>query len=266
MLKFLFILIGFLSFFNISAQQVTNMAVTQEGDNVVITYDISSDKTGQTFDIKVECSTDNGKTFSITPLSITGDLKEVSTGNGKRIVWDVLSEGQELTGDKFVFQLALSNSNSGNSGTFTDPRDGHVYKWVKIGTQIWMAENLSATKYNDGTAIPNVTDNTKWGTLKTPSYCYYNNGLIFYNTYGALYNWYTVNTGNLAPIGWHVPTDAEWTILTTHLRGGDYSGGEELKESSTIYWIKSNTGATNTSGFMAFPSGFWKNCLWKSKA
>ena len=98
--------------------------------------------------------------------------------------------------------------------TVTD-KDDNVYHTVTIGTQTWMAENLKTTKYNDGTAIPLVTDSTAWTSLLTPAYCWYNYDATTYkNTYGALYNWYAVNTGKLAPIGWHVATDAEWTTLT----------------------------------------------------
>ncbi|MBV5313656.1 MAG: formylglycine-generating enzyme family protein [Prolixibacteraceae bacterium] len=105
MQKFLSFLIASFPILTISAQQVTNIKVTQESDKVVLTYDIASDKAGQTFDIKVECSADGGKTYSIVPQTITGDLKGITAGKTKRIVWDVLSERQELAGDQFVFQL-----------------------------------------------------------------------------------------------------------------------------------------------------------------
>lgn len=259
MLKLILILIGFLSFLTLHAQQVTNIRVSLEGDKVVITYDISSNNAGQTFDIKVECSADGGKTFSINPQSLTGDLTSVSTGIGKRIVWDVLSERQELAGDQFVFQLVATVNNptdsySSNSGTFTDARDGQEYKWVKIGTQIWMAENLRTSKYNDGTAIPNVTDTKIWTNLKTPGYCWYNNDLSNKYIYGSLYNWYAINTAKLAPIGWHVPTDAEWTTLTNYL-GDDSKAGGKLKAKGTLHWHTPNAGATNETGFTALPAG-----------
>jgi uncharacterized protein (TIGR02145 family) len=134
--------------------------------------------------------------------------------------------------------------------------DGNTYKVVIIGTQVWMAENLKTTKYSDGTPIPLVTDNTAWSNLTTPGYCWYNNdSATIAQTYGALYNWYTVNTGNLCPAGWHVPTDAEWTILITYLGGEDVAGGK-LKEAGTAHWSSPNTGATNETGFTALPGGF----------
>jgi uncharacterized protein (TIGR02145 family) len=118
-----------------------------------------------------------------------------------------------------------------------------------------MAENLKTTKYNDGTAIPNVTDGTAWHALSTPAYCWYNNDAATNKaTYGALYNWYTVNTGKLCPTGWHVPTDAEWTTLTDYLGGINVAGGK-LKEIGTTHWSSPNTGATNETGFTALPGG-----------
>jgi uncharacterized protein (TIGR02145 family) len=133
--------------------------------------------------------------------------------------------------------------------------DGNTYKTVKIGEQIWMAENLYTTKYNDSTDIPLVTDKTSWNNLSTPGYCWYKNDAPTYkNTYGALYNWYTVNTNKLCPTGWHVPTDAEWISLTDYLGGENVAGGK-LKESGTKHWLSPNTGATNEIGFTALPGG-----------
>ncbi|MGC3977928.1 MAG: FISUMP domain-containing protein [Paludibacteraceae bacterium] len=132
-------------------------------------------------------------------------------------------------------------------------RDGNNYAVVKIGTQTWMAENLKTTTYKDDIDIPNITDNTAWNNLTTGAYCYYGNDATTYHTlYGCLYNWYAVNTGKLAPAGWHVPTDAEWTTLSDYLGGGDVAGG---KMKSTTGWNSPNTGATNSSGFSALPSG-----------
>lgn len=147
-----------------------------------------------------------------------------------------------------------------NAQTVTDV-DGNTYKTVKIGGQVWMAENLKTTKYNDGTSIPLVTDSKAWGNLSTPAYCWYNNAeSTNKNTYGALYNWYTVNTGKLCPAGWHVPTDAEWTTLTTYL-GGDSVAGGKLKSPRTDpephpRWSKPNEGANDVTGFTALPGGF----------
>ena len=134
--------------------------------------------------------------------------------------------------------------------------DGNVYDTVIIGTQVWMAENLKTINLNDGTAIPLVTDSKEWGNLITLGYCWYANDPVTYeDTYGALYNWYTVNTEKLCPSGWHVPTDGEWETLATFL-GGDSIAGGKLKETVTTHWEFPNTGATNVSGFTALPSAY----------
>lgn len=140
------------------------------------------------------------------------------------------------------------------TGILTDI-DGNVYKSVKIGSQWWMAENLKTTKYNDGTYIPNVTDDTTWQGLTSGAYCWYDNNIENKNDYGALYNWHTINAGNLSPTGWHVPSREEWNILITHLGGSAVASGK-LREIGTTHWQSPNTGATNKSGFTALPGGY----------
>ena len=133
--------------------------------------------------------------------------------------------------------------------------DGNIYNTVKIGTQVWMAENLKTTKLNDGTAIALVTSNETWGTLSSPGYCWYNNdepGTKL--TYGALYNWYTLNTSKLCPSGWHIPDNSEWTVLTDYLGGISIAGGK-LKEAGTAHWSTPNTGATDEVYYTALPGG-----------
>ena len=144
--------------------------------------------------------------------------------------------------------------NAGFNGILRDV-DGNIYKTIKIGEQVWMAENLKTTRYNDSTNIPLVTDNTVWINLTTPAYCWYNNTSLYGATYGALYNGFTVNTGKLCPSGWHVPTDEEWTTLINLLGGTDVVGGK-LKEAGLLHWNSPNEGATNESGFTALPGGY----------
>ncbi|MEI6695381.1 MAG: FISUMP domain-containing protein [Bacteroidota bacterium] len=133
--------------------------------------------------------------------------------------------------------------------------DNNYYSTVLIGTQIWMAENLKTTHYNNGDSIPNVTGNAAWLSIETGKYCNYNNTPANSTTYGRLYNWYAVNTGNLCPTGWHEPTNTEWTALTTYL-GGESMAGGKLKEVSFVHWNSPNTSATNETGFTALPGGF----------
>jgi uncharacterized protein (TIGR02145 family) len=139
--------------------------------------------------------------------------------------------------------------------------EGNVYKTVRIGTQLWMAENLRVTKFNNGESIPNVTDNAAWMALSGPGFCWYQNDYTTYGAvYGALYNWYAVDSasnGNrsICPVGWHIPTEDEWTVLTSYLGGLSVAGGK-MKESGTAHWNAPNTGATNESGFTALPAGY----------
>jgi len=133
--------------------------------------------------------------------------------------------------------------------------DGNEYATVEIGSQVWMAEPLATSSYSDGTAIPLVTSNTEWSNLTSPGYCFYNNDEATYGaTYGALYNWYAVNAGNLCPDGWHVPTTDDWSILISNIGGADQAG--KLKEAGTVHWNSPNTGATNETGFTALPGGY----------
>ncbi|MBK9330086.1 MAG: fibrobacter succinogenes major paralogous domain-containing protein [Sphingobacteriales bacterium] len=118
-----------------------------------------------------------------------------------------------------------------------------------------MVENLKTTRYNDGSAIPTGLSGLTWEYTTSGAYAIYNNDPANKATYGMLYNWHAVNTGKLAPAGWHVPTDAEWTILTTYL-GGDSIAGRVMK--SINLWLNPNIGSTNSSGFTGLPAG-WRD-------
>src|SRR5665647_580125 len=154
-----------------------------------------------------------------------------------------------------VYGSEISFSTLHGSGNMVTDFDGNVYHTVTIGTQVWMVENLKTTTYRNGDPIQNVTGNTAWSALRTGAYCWYNNDATYKNTnYGALYNWYTVSDSrNMAPWGWHTPTDAEWTNLTTFL--GESVAGLKLRETGTAHWFDTNTYATNSSGFTAIPGG-----------
>jgi uncharacterized protein (TIGR02145 family) len=133
--------------------------------------------------------------------------------------------------------------------------DGNHYNTVTIGNQVWLQENLRVTLFNNWTPVHLVSDNTEWSSLITSGYCWYNNEeLTNRQPYGALYNWDAVNSGNLCPVGWHVPSASEWEILIGYLGGNAIAGGR-LKESGTEHWSAPNTGATDESGFTAVPGG-----------
>ena len=144
--------------------------------------------------------------------------------------------------------------------------DGNTYTSVIISNQEWMAENLKVTHYRNGDAIPEVTDNSQWTNLSNGAYCVHNY-FDDIETYGLLYNWYAVNDSrNIAPTGWHVPTDEELKQLEIYLgmsqaeadnfgwRGTDAGG--KLKEEGTTHWMEPNTGATNEAGFSVLPGGY----------
>lgn len=162
-------------------------------------------------------------------------------------------------------------TNSGNSDstdTVTD-FDGNVYKTIKIGDQLWMAENLKVTHYRNGDAIPNWIDSSTWGDLAAGAYCDFDNDTSNVAVYGRLYNWFAVDDSRkIAPEGWRVPTDADWKELEMHLgmtkaeadgdgysswRGSDEGG--KLKEAGLVHWRNPNVGATDESHFTALPAG-----------
>jgi uncharacterized protein (TIGR02145 family) len=139
-------------------------------------------------------------------------------------------------------------------GSMTD-QQGNVYRTIVIGTQEWMAENLKTTIYRNGDAIDNVTDNSQWANLTIGALCSYDNNSQFDCPYGKLYNWYAVaDSRNVCPTGWHVPTDDEWTTLTSFL-GGEAVAGGKLKSPGLQYWSSPNQDATNESGFSGLPGG-----------
>ena len=164
----------------------------------------------------------------------------------------------------FTVMTALAVSTSlfaqrGKIGPKIKDIEGNLYKTVTIGTQQWMAENLKVSKYSDGTVIPNITGYTEWENNTTGAWVYYNNDAANNAKYGKLYNWYatspTMNGNkNVCPTGWHVPTDAECTVLTDYLGGKTVVGGK-MKEVGKTSWKTPNTSATNTSLFTGLPGG-----------
>ena len=166
------------------------------------------------------------------------------------------------------YQWKLNGNNVGtNSTTYTNPSVSNNdiitvvmtsadNNDVVIGGQSWTSKNLDVSKYKNGDAIPKVTDAYTWQNLTTGAWCWYNNDSATYAaTYGRIYNWYAVNdVRGLAPANYHIPSNAEWTRLTSYLGGLPVSGGK-LKEVGTSHWQSPNTSATNSSGFTALPGG-----------
>jgi len=145
--------------------------------------------------------------------------------------------------------------------TLSDPSlpvfdvDGNMYETVTIGSQVWLNKNLRTTKLNDGTPILLIAPKEDTGNIKTSAYCYYDDNKNNLDTYGALYNWYAVNSDKLCPAGYHVPTKSEWETLQQKLGGSQVAGGK-MKEADYSHWLDPNSGATNSSQFNALPSGY----------
>jgi len=161
--------------------------------------------------------------------------------------------------------MSFTTLPGGSAGTVKDI-DGNTYNTIIIGTQVWMVENLKTTKYRNGDAIPTVTDATVWLALKTGAQCNYDNDAAIGAKYGKLYNWYAVNDSrSLAPVGWHVASDAEWTMLVNYVVSSNLgTSGFEAKAlaSKTDWYSSTSVGAigndltkNNTTGFTALPGG-----------
>ena len=177
-----------------------------------------------------------------------GNSEEVFPGPGT-IQWTG-SDFQVWNGYMWVSML----SGIAYTGEVTDV-EGNVYPTIVIGDQEWMAENLRTGKYRNGNSIPQIQGNTDWSNAVAGAWCWYDNNSVYDRPFGKLYNWYAVNDGRgLCPIGWDIPTNAEWTALTDFLGGLDNAGGP-MKESGSAHWNSPNTGATNASGFTGLPGG-----------
>lgn len=257
-------------------------AVAADESGLVITYAPGDSASSVTGNVVLPASGKNGSSVSW-----------VTSNNSRITIEGIVSRSAALSGDvsvtltakifigktskKKIFILTVRDSsymgNIMSAGTVTDI-DGNIYQAVKIGDQVWTVENLRTTKYNDGTAIPYVEDSTAWLDLTTPSYCYFNNmvNADSIRKFGALYNWYAVDTKKLAPAGWHVPTDAEWYVLENYLiaKGYNWDGTKDSNRiakslSAKTDWypetglavgtISNDLTTNNKSGFLALPGG-----------
>jgi len=201
----------------------------------------------------------------------TGSFTSNITGLTAESTYYVRAYATNSAGTSYGNQISFSTTSGSSAIIFNDELtygevtdiDGNVYKTIVITTnngskaeQTWMAENLKTTKYNDGTDIPLITENTEWTSLNTPGYCWYDNDEATHkDIYGALYNWFAVNTGKLCPDGWHMPTDDEWKTLVGNT-GWESTFGGKMKETGTTHWMSPNNGATNETGFTALPGGY----------
>jgi uncharacterized protein (TIGR02145 family) len=233
-------------------------------DNQLIKYDAAKSKwTNRTTDfvtITGDQSVSGNKTFSgTTTVSTPVNASDIVT----KAYVDALIEAL----------IPKINELESQPGLVLD-FEGNLYTTIKIGNQVWMNENLKTTKLNDGTVILSETDNASWAALRTPGYCCYNNDEATYkDKYGALYNWYAVNTGKLCPTGWHVPTEEEWTTLKNYLIANGYNYDGTTADNKIAKALAAVTGwgavngnegipgdtsypdKRNATGFTALPGG-----------
>jgi uncharacterized protein (TIGR02145 family) len=238
-----------------ASASVAFVAPTNNGGSAITGYTVTSSPGGIT------------ATGTTSPINVTG------LTNGTAYTFNVVATNAIGNSSPSTASSAVTPSAPFPCGTATVADiDGNTYNTVLIGSQCWTKENLKVTKYNDGNAIPlnntytSGTVSTVWQGLTTGAYTIYDNesstGANATN-YGYLYNWYaakgiatagSTTYKNICPTGWHVPTDTEWTTLTTYLGGTSVAGGK-MKSTSSL-WNSPNTGANNSSGFTALPGGF----------
>jgi len=213
---------------SIVAQEISNIFFEKSGNKLNVFYDLKA-SSSNTYTVQLYISTNHGQTWSGPLKKVTGDVGENQTfGNSKKIVWDVLNEIGDLTGD-IKFKVTASKS---TTGVFIDARDGKEYRWVKIGKQTWMAENLDYGV--SGTTYPGMKVNDD---MKP----------------GKLYTWIEATTA--CPNGWHLPSDEEWNTLLNQF-GGEKKAAKKLKSISS--WQGDYFEGTNESNFSAVPAGYRK--------
>jgi len=212
----------------------------------------------------------NGGTGTMAPQPfLPGEEKRLTANTFTRPGYEFRHWNTNVNGTEYIIPnmaLMKMNSNLELHAQWADPLaggtpcpgiptitdvDGNSYRTVQIGSQCWMRENLRATKYKTGEAIPVIDNLQEWYQFKSGAMCYYENNIDYANKYGAIYNWKTVETGNICPNGWHIPSNDEWIEIIDFLGGPDNAG---YKMKSAYNWQYYN--GSNESGFSALPAGY----------
>jgi uncharacterized protein (TIGR02145 family) len=236
---------------------ITNLQVSQRSDgsgNFDIYYDLQGP--GSMYFINMEVSFDNGVIFTAVSSTFLSGISGVIPGTYRHLIWNGKGSHNNTWSAQTKIKLIAVVQGPPCPGipTVTDPRNGKIYNTVQVGTQCWLKENL-----NIGTRINVSQGQTNNGIIE--KYCY-NDLEANCDVYGGLYQWkemmqYVSLQGikGICLTGWHIPTDAEWTTLTTCLGGASVAGGK-MKETGNSHWNPLNTNATNESGFTALPGGY----------
>jgi uncharacterized protein (TIGR02145 family) len=241
---------------------------------------------GSTITARGVCwSTNNNPTITLSTKTIDGTGIGIFTSNISGLTanttYFVRAYATTSLGTDYGNEYSLTTKSINVPGSNITDLDGNVYNTISNCGQTWMKSNLNVTRYRNGDIIPQITNVSQWGSTTTGAWCYYNNDPANEAIYGKLYNSYAVkDPRGLAPIGYHIPSELEWTSLIDCLGMGSVAGAK-LKSSGTTYWSSPNT-ANNSSGFTALPGGtrrvitnhtftyigeyafFWTNTSWNS--
>jgi uncharacterized protein (TIGR02145 family) len=203
-----------------------------------------------------------GAGIAQTKLEVVGDIQVGQSNDSAPAAGTIRWTGTDFIGWNGTKWISLTNGLAFD-GMVTDV-DGNAYRTIKIGNQEWMVDNLRTTRYADESVIPQVNNITTWQNTNMGAWSWYDTTNNYDLPYGKLYNWYAVSdVKGLCPAGWHVPTDAEWTVLVTFLDPGavvvngiqSQTAGGLMKESGLAHWVYPNDGASNQSGFTGLPGG-----------
>ena len=267
---------------NPTGPNADTQSVVTDSDELVITYAPGDDAGSVTENVALPSTGLNGTAVSWQSnhddqITSEGLVSRPASGSGDVVVTlsALIIKGKSTKIKEFRLTVKERGfvGNTKSAGTVADI-DGNSYWAVKIGNQIWTAENLRTTKYNDGTEIPLEKSNSDWVNLTSPGYCYFNQmtNQDSIRKFGLLYNWYAIDNKKIAPKGWHVPTDAEWTTLENYLIAGGFNWDGTTKDNKVAKALSAKTdwftelgledgtigndlSKNNNSGFLAIPGG-----------
>ncbi len=252
---------------------ITNITVTQrsDGSGYVDVY-FTLKGPDSVYNIALEASFDAGSTYTYVPAVFLDSITGIIQGADRHVIWNGVGSFPGLNTTQARMKILAYET--GSCPPIITDIDGDIYSTVIVGSQCWMKENLKTTKYRNNTNIPYVADWEDWSNLTTGANVWYDKDIMWKETYGALYNWYTtVNANGLCSTGWHVPTYDEWGALSDYIGGEDPPHGNELKSCRQVNsplggdcntsehprWdedLDNGNYGTDDYGFLGFPGGY----------